>query len=104
MEFIVHLQVNWPTDGDPAELARLTEAEHERAVELADGGHPQAALAHPRAARQLGPLGGTEPHGAARRADLAAVLPVAGRGGPCGRRSSQRPAQLGGEADEDADR
>jgi len=38
MEFIVHLQVNWPSDGDPTELVRLTEAEHERAVELAAAG------------------------------------------------------------------
>ena len=38
MEFIVHLQVNWPPEHDPAELARLTKAEHERAVELAEAG------------------------------------------------------------------
>lgn len=38
MEFIVHLQVTWPSDGDPALLARLVAAEHERAVELAAAG------------------------------------------------------------------
>jgi muconolactone D-isomerase len=38
VEFIVHLQVNWPAAGDPAALARLTEAEHARAVELAAAG------------------------------------------------------------------
>ncbi len=38
MEFIVHLQVNWPSDGDPDQLARLVEAEHQRAVELAAAG------------------------------------------------------------------
>ncbi len=38
MEFIVHLQVNWPSDGDPKELERLTAAEHARAVELAHAG------------------------------------------------------------------
>ena len=39
MEFIVRLQLNWPPDNDPAELARLQRAEHERAVELAAAGH-----------------------------------------------------------------
>lgn len=38
MEFIVHLQVNWPPENDPAELERLVKAEHERAVELAEAG------------------------------------------------------------------
>ena len=38
MEFIVHLQVNWPPENDPAELDRLVKAEHERAVELANAG------------------------------------------------------------------
>ncbi len=38
MEFIVHLQVNWPPDNDPELFARLAKAEHERAVELAAAG------------------------------------------------------------------
>ena len=38
MEFIVHLQMNWPSDGDPDEFARLTVAEHERARQLAAEG------------------------------------------------------------------
>jgi muconolactone D-isomerase len=38
VEFIVRLQVNWPSDGDPAELVRLTKSEHDRAVELAAAG------------------------------------------------------------------
>ena len=27
MEFLVHIEVRWPADGDPDELARLVEAE-----------------------------------------------------------------------------
>lgn len=38
MEFLVHIQVNWPPDGDPAELARLTAGERARAAELAGEG------------------------------------------------------------------
>ena len=34
MEFLVHIQVGWPADGDPAELERLVASERERAVEL----------------------------------------------------------------------
>jgi muconolactone D-isomerase len=34
MEFLVHIQVRWPPDGDPLELDRLVEAEHRRAAEL----------------------------------------------------------------------
>ena len=38
MEFLVHIEIEWPADGDPDELARLTGAERERARELsADG-------------------------------------------------------------------
>ena len=38
MEFLVHIEVRWPSDGDSAELARLTAAEHDRAVALAREG------------------------------------------------------------------
>jgi muconolactone D-isomerase len=38
MEFLVHIQVRWPADGDPDELARLTSAETVRAAELAEAG------------------------------------------------------------------
>jgi muconolactone D-isomerase len=38
VEFLVHIEVRWPGDGDGAELARLTEAEHDRAVALATEG------------------------------------------------------------------
>jgi muconolactone D-isomerase len=38
VEFLVHIQVNWPPDGDPAELARLTAAERARAAELVGEG------------------------------------------------------------------
>jgi len=38
MEFLVHIEVRWPADGDPEELARLTEAERARALELAEAG------------------------------------------------------------------
>lgn len=34
MEFLVHIEVSWPADGDPDELARLTAAERTRAGEL----------------------------------------------------------------------
>ncbi|MDO8483396.1 MAG: muconolactone Delta-isomerase family protein [Candidatus Limnocylindrales bacterium] len=38
MEFLVHVEIRWPENGDPAELARLTEAEQDRAAALgADG-------------------------------------------------------------------
>ena len=30
MEFLVRIQVNWPPDGDPRELRRLTDAERAR--------------------------------------------------------------------------
>jgi muconolactone D-isomerase len=38
MEFLVHIEVGWPPDGDPDELARLTAGERERASELAKEG------------------------------------------------------------------
>ena len=38
MEFLVHIEVRWPPDGDPDELARLTAAERARAAELAADG------------------------------------------------------------------
>ena len=38
MEFLVHIEVLWPADGDPEELARLTAAERARAAELAAEG------------------------------------------------------------------
>ena len=38
MEFLVNIEVNWPPDGDPEELARLTAAERRRASELVAAG------------------------------------------------------------------
>jgi muconolactone D-isomerase len=38
VEFLVHIEVEWPADGDPAELARLTAAERERGHELGTAG------------------------------------------------------------------
>ncbi len=38
MEFLVHIEVMWPPDGDPGELKRLTAAEHDRARELGEAG------------------------------------------------------------------
>ncbi|MBA2700585.1 MAG: muconolactone Delta-isomerase family protein [Chloroflexi bacterium] len=38
MEFLVHIEVGWPADGDPAELARLVAAERVRGAELAAAG------------------------------------------------------------------
>jgi muconolactone D-isomerase len=34
MQFLVHIEVTWPPDGDPEEKARRTAAEHERSLEL----------------------------------------------------------------------
>jgi muconolactone D-isomerase len=34
MEFLVHIDVEWPADGDAGELTRLTAAERARAAEL----------------------------------------------------------------------
>ena len=38
MEFLVHIEVGWPADGDPAEHERLVAAESARALELAAAG------------------------------------------------------------------
>lgn len=38
MEFLVHVEVDWPPDGDPDELERLLVAERGRANELATEG------------------------------------------------------------------
>ena len=38
MEFLVHIEVLWPADGDPAEYAKLRAAEGVRAGELAANG------------------------------------------------------------------
>ena len=38
MEFLVHIEVLWPADGDPAEYGRLRTAEGVRARELAASG------------------------------------------------------------------
>lgn len=38
MEFLVHVEVRWPADGDPAERRRLAEAETVRVRELAAAG------------------------------------------------------------------
>jgi muconolactone D-isomerase len=34
VEFLVNIEVEWPADGDPGQLARLTAAERERGAEL----------------------------------------------------------------------
>jgi muconolactone D-isomerase len=39
MEFLVHIEVRYPVDGDRDELARLVAAEGKRAAELAADGH-----------------------------------------------------------------
>jgi muconolactone D-isomerase len=38
VEFLVNIEVGWPADGDPEELARLTAAERQRGRELAEAG------------------------------------------------------------------
>ena len=38
MEFLVHIEVRWPPDGDGDELLRLTAAERARGQELAAAG------------------------------------------------------------------
>lgn len=38
MEFLVHIEVQWPGDGDAGELGRLAAAERARASELAAEG------------------------------------------------------------------
>lgn len=38
MEFLVHIEIRWPADGDPAEFARISAAETVRAAELAEAG------------------------------------------------------------------
>jgi muconolactone D-isomerase len=38
VEFLVHIQVNWPGEADPDELARLTADERRRAKELVELG------------------------------------------------------------------
>jgi muconolactone D-isomerase len=38
MEFLLHIEVTWPPDGDPEEKARRITAEHERSQELAAAG------------------------------------------------------------------
>jgi muconolactone D-isomerase len=38
MEYLVHIDIQWPTDGDPEEFARITTAERARARELGTAG------------------------------------------------------------------
>ena len=38
MEFLVHIEIRWPPDGDPSERERLVAAEATRARELAGEG------------------------------------------------------------------
>jgi muconolactone D-isomerase len=38
VEFLVNIEVGWPADGDPEELARLTAAERVRGRELGEAG------------------------------------------------------------------
>jgi muconolactone D-isomerase len=38
VEFLVNIEVGWPANGDPDELARLTAAERVRGAELAAAG------------------------------------------------------------------
>lgn len=38
MEFLVRIEVQWPSEGDPEALARLTVAERARGAELAAAG------------------------------------------------------------------
>jgi muconolactone D-isomerase len=38
MEFLLHIKVTWPPDGEPEELARRTKGESVRARELAEAG------------------------------------------------------------------
>ena len=57
MQFLLHIEVTWPPDGDPDEKDRRIAAEAVRARELRRGRH-QAPVADPRPAGELGPLGG----------------------------------------------
>ncbi len=38
MEFLVHIEIRWPADGDPQRLADLTAAERARGAELVEAG------------------------------------------------------------------
>ena len=38
MQFLLHIEVTWPADGDPEEKARRVAAEHTRSLELAEQG------------------------------------------------------------------
>jgi muconolactone D-isomerase len=38
VEFLVNIEVGWPADGDPDELARITAAERVRGRELGEAG------------------------------------------------------------------
>ena len=38
MEFLVNIEIEWPADGDPEQLARLTAAERERGLALGAAG------------------------------------------------------------------
>lgn len=38
VEFLVHIEIEWPPDGDPTEFASLNKAERARAAELAAAG------------------------------------------------------------------
>ena len=38
MEYLVNIEIGWPADGDPDELARLVAAERIRGKELGDAG------------------------------------------------------------------
>lgn len=38
MEFLVNIEIHWPADGDPGELAKLAAAERVRAAELVEQG------------------------------------------------------------------
>ena len=76
MEFLVNIEVNWPADGDPDELARITRGGARPRRGTGRGGHDPSHVARSRPARQLGPLGGRERYRTPRRHRISPVLPV----------------------------
>ena len=74
MEFLVHITIGWPPDGDPDELR----APGRRRTRACPGARrrrrPSPAVADPGRARELGDLGGAGRDGPARGARVVAAL------------------------------
>ena len=90
-EYLVHIQVNWPPDGDPVRRDELMAAERARGRELVEAGVIRRLWRVPGRWANWGVWRAASTDDLHGRPGLAAVLPLARHPGHPPRRPPQRP-------------